>query len=223
MNADDVILFLGQHPDFFRHRPRLFTDMLLPDPHEGRAISLADRQSALLRERVRVLEERLDELMQIGRENDHLMRILIEWTGALLTTDDRLSRRHIAIEKMQALFGIPVMSIRTWGKTPDLEQTELARFVGSLDGPTCGQELPIHLLDSQDSTWGHVQSTAWIPLRRHGSGADTTPAEGVLALGSPDADRFHGDLGTAILERIGEIASAALLLPVPHTPTSAAE
>jgi uncharacterized protein YigA (DUF484 family) len=32
----------------------------------------------------------------------------------------------------------------------------------------------------------------------------------MLVLGSADADRFHSSMGTAFLERIGELASAAL-------------
>jgi len=33
---------------------------------------------------------------------------------------------------------------------------------------------------------------------------------GLLVLGSPDPDRFTTSMGTAFLERIGEIAGAAL-------------
>jgi uncharacterized protein YigA (DUF484 family) len=45
-----------------------------------------------------------------------------------------------------------------------------------------------------------------IPLRVGGDAR----AFGLLALGSPDPDRFHITMGTAFLARIGELASAAL-------------
>jgi uncharacterized protein YigA (DUF484 family) len=50
------------------------------------------------------------------------------------------------------------------------------------------------------------QSMAVLPLRIGAS----PEAFGVVVLGSPDARRFAPDLGVAFLERISEIASAAL-------------
>jgi len=51
-----------------------------------------------------------------------------------------------------------------------------------------------------------VQSLAMLPLR---VGAD--PATfGLLVLGSADKDRFQIGMGTTFLERIAELASAAL-------------
>ena len=89
MTADDVVQYLRDHPDFFQQRIGLFTEMLLPNPHEGNAVSLVERQSALLRERVRALEARLAELLQIGRDNDNLARVLVDWTRMLLAEPDR--------------------------------------------------------------------------------------------------------------------------------------
>jgi uncharacterized protein len=217
MNADDVATYLRENPEFFRHRAGLFTDMLLPDPHEGRAVSLTERQSALLRERVRALEVRLDELMQIGRDNDHLARVLVDWTAALLHCDDRLTRRQVAIEKMQALFGIPVVSVRTWGASPAPEYAELASFVHTLNGPTCSSDFPVHLLGDINSDWAEVRSSAWIPLTQYVPNQSEPSTLGVLVLGSPHAIRFDSNLGTAVLSRIGELASAALLADIPTT------
>jgi uncharacterized protein YigA (DUF484 family) len=215
MNADDVVAYLREHPEFFRHRAGLFTDLLLPDPHDGRAASLPERQSALLRERIRALEDRLDELMRIGRDNDHLARQLLDWTTSLFACDDRFERRRVAIEQLQALFGIPVVSIRTWSQPPAPDSAALAEYVSRLDGPICGDHLPFPLLGGLDSSWSTVRSAAWIPLRPPGqAGAAADAGErclGVLALGSPHADRFDAELGTAVLSRVGALASAALL------------
>ena len=53
---------------------------------------------------------------------------------------------------------------------------------------------------------GSVQSLAMLPLR---VGADPETF-GLLVLGSADKDRFQITMGTAFLERIAELASAAL-------------
>jgi uncharacterized protein YigA (DUF484 family) len=52
-------------------------------------------------------------------------------------------------------------------------------------------------------------SVALLPLR---AGAINSPgaAFGMLVLASPDSQRFHSGMGTDFLERIAELASAAL-------------
>ena len=221
MTADDVVNYLTEHPEFFRHRAGLFTELLLPDPHDGRATSLQERQSALLRERVRALEDRLDELMRIGRDNDHLARQLLTWTTALFSCDDRFERRRVAIEQLQSLFGIPVVSIRTWGQPVAPDSSTLADYLRAMDAPVCGDHLPVALLGGLDSSWAGARSAAWIPLRRQAApgSAASSDCMGVLALGSPQPDRFDARLGTAVLARIGEIASAALLSAPAQDPT----
>jgi uncharacterized protein YigA (DUF484 family) len=52
-------------------------------------------------------------------------------------------------------------------------------------------------------------SLAMIPLRE-GAISNTTPAFGLLVLASPDPQRFGSGMGTDFLERIAELASAAL-------------
>jgi uncharacterized protein len=49
-------------------------------------------------------------------------------------------------------------------------------------------------------------SVALIPLKA----ADSATALGLLVLASPDGQRFNSGMGTDFLERIGEVASAAL-------------
>ena len=49
-----------------------------------------------------------------------------------------------------------------------------------------------------------MRSQGLIPLRNAGG------TIGMLALGSEDAQRFYSGMGTLYLERLGEMASAAL-------------
>ncbi len=51
-----------------------------------------------------------------------------------------------------------------------------------------------------------IQSVALVPLRN----AASAPAFGLLVLASPDPQRFTNGMGTDFLERIAELASAAL-------------
>ena len=70
LQADDIAHYLARHQDFFEQHPQLLSQMQLPHPHDGQAISLVERQSLMLRERIKSLESRLAEMVRHGQEND---------------------------------------------------------------------------------------------------------------------------------------------------------
>ncbi|MFU8814178.1 MAG: DUF484 family protein [Pseudomonadales bacterium] len=66
-----VIAYLVDHPDFFQQHSHLLADLQMR--HEsGGAISLVERQVAILRERNMVMRRRMNELMQTAKANDEL-------------------------------------------------------------------------------------------------------------------------------------------------------
>ncbi len=207
MTADDVAQYLKEHPDYFQQRAGLFTELLLPNPHEGNATSLVERQSLLLRERVRALEARLAELLQIGRDNDNLSRVLVDWTRALLAEPDRGQLSRVAARELQRLFGVPLVDIRTWSEPPAPGDAELAWFATAMHVPTCGRDIDLKVIPGLGPAWAGVRSAALVPLRH----ADGSGAFGLIVFGSSDPERFEAGLGTAVLTRIGELASAALV------------
>src|SRR5690606_19642069 len=73
-SADQVAAFLRQHPDYFQQRPELLELLRLPDAR-GQAVSLLERQAAILRERNQELRERLNGLLDVARENDRLFEL----------------------------------------------------------------------------------------------------------------------------------------------------
>src|SRR5438045_4278028 len=70
MNADDLARFLRANPQFFERHPELLESIQVPHPYGGRAIPLAERQTVALREKAKLLEGKLAELIQFGEEND---------------------------------------------------------------------------------------------------------------------------------------------------------
>jgi len=206
MTDDEVARYLRDNPAFFQQHPGLFTDLLLPDPHQGNAVSLIERQALLLRERVKALEARLAELIHIGRDNDALARNLVDWTRALLEEPDRDRLAQLAIAELRRIFAIPLAEIRTWSEPPGEDDARAARLVSSLHAPACGCDIDLAAIGGLAQAWSEVRSAALVPLRHAGQ----REAFGVLALGSSDPARFESALGTAVLSRIGELASAAL-------------
>ena len=191
MTDDEVVRFLQGHPAFFQKHPGLFTELLLPDPHQGNAVSLLERQARLLRERVKALEARLSELLRIGRENDTLAHNLVEWTKALLAVSERGELGPLLVEELKRIFAVPLAEIRTWDAPPSPQYAQAARLASSLHAPVCGPDIELVPLGVLPEAWAHVRSAALIPLRR----PEQAEAFGILALGSSDPARFDAALG----------------------------
>jgi uncharacterized protein YigA (DUF484 family) len=214
IDADAVARYLRDHPEFFDQHADLLGTITLPHPHGGRAISLQERQVEVLRERHRTLELKLAELIRIGEENDAIGGKLQKWTRQLLLAGDAGQLPDIVVDGLGTIFSVPQVAMRLWGLRDEWANLECAQPVpvdvitlaNSMPQPFCGPNS-----DFQAATWlpeggRDTRSIALLPLRK---GIDPK-AFGLLVLGSADADRFRSGMGTAYLERIAEMASAAL-------------
>ena len=70
MKPEDVAQYLQDHPQFFNEYADLLADIQIPNQYDDRVISINERQVISLRERNRVLQDRLLELISFGEEND---------------------------------------------------------------------------------------------------------------------------------------------------------
>jgi uncharacterized protein YigA (DUF484 family) len=114
---------------------------------------------------------------------------------------------------MKEVFSVPHCAVRLWSVKPEYAALECAKPVttdtvslaNSMRTPFCGSNVGFEAATWFDDAAG-IQSLAMLPLR---VGAD--PATfGLLVLASADKDRFQITMGTTFLERIAELASAAL-------------
>ena len=217
IQAQDIAHYLARHHDFFENHPQLLSQMQLPHPHDGQAISLVERQSLMLRERVKALEGRVAEMVRHGQDNDVLAGKLVTWVRALLAETDRMALPATLINQLKITFEVPYAALRLWQPTSELESLDCARpveadtvsFANSMRVPFCGPNVNFEAaawLDGGDA----VRSVAMLPLRCETDDGADAETFGMLVLGSTDADRFDSKMGTAFLERIGELASAAL-------------
>ena len=188
--------YLLSSPEFFTNHPELLEEIKVKD-QGGDVISLTMRQLALLRDKNAKLQHQLEGLLDIARENDALFGRMQRLTTALLdarsvedvyaTLDDTLrdcfgadffALRLIADEEGA---DFPITDIM-WAK----DSVHIESFKRLIDSQQikCGH--PTHaqaeaLFDEQAEK---VQSAALIPLK-------INDQDGVLAIGSQDADRFH--------------------------------
>lgn len=214
MKVDDVARYLAEHPDFFEQHPELLGVINIPHPQNGQAISLVERQSLLLRDRIRALEARIAEMLRHGEENDVIADKVVQWARALLLQADPAQLASTAVEELKRLFAVPFGAIRVWDVQPayaglacaEAVSDDIKRLASSMQAPFCGSNVGFEAARWMAADESAVASLAMLPLRV-GANPD---AFGLLVLGSPDKDRFQITMGTAFLARIAELASAAL-------------
>lgn len=219
--SDDLVVdeaaladYLLAHPTFFERHPQVIAELRLPDPHGGRVLSLHERQLTQVREQCALLERRLASLMAVGHENDALAACLQRFTRDLLLTREagRMPARVIAGLRDQ--FTVPMAGMRLWGVAHEhaslaeaaATDADTRALADDLHAPYCGLTGRYAQTAWLGEEAGDARSMAMIALRR---GA-LPRAFGLIVLGSPDPDRFQTGMATDVLERIGEIASAAL-------------
>jgi uncharacterized protein YigA (DUF484 family) len=213
ITEDDIASFLVNNPDFFERYAGLLASVQLSSGHGGRAVSLQERQAELLRDKIKGLEQRVIEMMRHGQDNSAIADKMQSWTRQLLLVARPQDIPATITAELQKQFLIPQAAIRVWGVDAEHASqgfatgvsTEAMAFASSLSRPYCGpnngMEAVRWLADASC-----VQSTAVIALR-----AGAAPqAFGALVLASSDRERFQADMATDFLQRIGELASAAL-------------
>lgn len=214
MTHEEVAQFLSQHPDFFDHHPEVLADVAIPHPQDGHAVSLVERQSMILRERIKSLELRLAEMLRHGEENDAIADRIVHWARALLAQTDPGQLPRTLLDELMRQFDVPFGALRLWGVAPAYGDHEWAqpagddivRLASSMQAPFCGSNVGFEAAGWMATDPATIRSLAMMPLRVGGE----PKAFGLLALGSADPDRFQITMGTAFLSRIAELASAAL-------------
>lgn len=213
---ETIANYLQRNPEFFERHQAVLARLKLPHARGGAAISLVERQIEVLREKAAGLEGKLAELLRTARANDAIADRLHRFTRRLL----RAVPRSEAIARIEAGlredFDAFHASLVLIGTLPELPPQRFVRAVPADDPnlksfetlfasgkPRCGQAR-----DSQrEFLFGpeglEMGSVALVPLGEKGS-------IGLLALGSPDRDRFHPGMSTEFLGRMADLIADAL-------------
>jgi uncharacterized protein YigA (DUF484 family) len=212
MKSEDVARYLQDHPEFFEQYADLLNLVTLSDPHSGRAISITEKQMGKLRDKVRALEAKLAELIGFGEENDAISGKVHGLAVALIAAGDHAGVMRALYSHLGGAFAVPHVTLRLWGeRRGDGNEFEavadaVKALASGLQKPYCGPVAGQESLAWFGEPATHLRSMTQIPLRGP-SGA----CFGLLVMASEEAHRFYPELGTLYLERIGEMASAALL------------
>ncbi len=222
ITEDDIANFLVNTPDFFERHAELLSAVKLTSPHSHRAVSLQERQAEMMREKIRVLELRMMDMMRHGTENEVLIERMQRWVKTLLMTNNARDLPHTIADHIQHDFMVPQVAIKVWGVAETFQIEPFAQgvtdpikeFAANLAMPYVG--LNQHFEAVQWLTEPEAaQSVALIALRATRpedtpQTAAEQPVMGLLVLASPDPQRYYEGMGTTIIERMGDLASAAL-------------
>ncbi|HTJ97724.1 MAG TPA: DUF484 family protein [Rhodocyclaceae bacterium] len=215
-DANEVARYLQSHPEFFEQYADLLAHVHIPSPHGGKAISITERQIGILRDKARQLEGKMSELIGFGEENDVISEKVHRLGVALLGAKDLASAVSVIYDHIGNQFSVPHVLVRLWGVgnggAPEFAPVAdvLKAQVGGMTHPYCG---PIAGQEVEGWFDEHVRSVAQVPLREPSLSGTTHEGAcfGVLLFASEDVRRFYPDMGTLYLDRIGDLAAAALL------------
>lgn len=213
ITEDDIAQFLIHTPGFFERHAEVLAAVQLTSPHGGRAVSLQERQAEMLREKIKVLELRLMELMRHGTENMLLGDKLQRWARELLLAARGADLPAVLLRELQAQFDVPQAALKLWDVDAayaghDFVQgvsEDVQSLASSLAVPYCGVNSGFEAVAWLDEP-EQAASLVLLPLRPE----PEAPAFGLLVLASPDGARYQAGMATDFLERIAQLASAAL-------------
>lgn len=216
ITEDDIANYLANSPDFFERHAELLASVHLTSPHGNRAVSLQERQAEMLREKIKALEHRIMDMVRHGNENMVIADRIHRWARSLLLVQSTRALPATLVAELQGQFMVPQVAMKVWEVDERYAQEPFAQgvsedaksFASSLTQPYCGVVSGIEAVRwlADPAT---AMSIALVPLRAVGSSV-TGPAFGMLVLASPDPQRFQSGYATDFLERIAELASAAM-------------
>lgn len=217
-NRQQVIDYLRRHPDFFMTEDDLLAGLSLPHP-SGKAVSLLERQVAVLRDRGQDARHKLHSLLVNARTNDQLFETTSKLVLALLRAEGLVSIISTAQEQLLAQPNIDACEIilcdtliKSVSKpAPVLRSLSAHRLkadyaeVFRLNHTHCGplDRKRIDYLFPANPDTLDVRSTALCPLCVSGNPA-------LIALGNTESDYFNIHLDTLFLDFIGRLLSTLL-------------
>ena len=210
ITEDDIANYLANTPDFFERHAELLASVQLTHPHSQRAVGLQERQALMLRDKIKSLEHRIMDMIRHGHENMVLTDKLHRWACEMLAAP-AADLPVLAVDNIRELFQVPQVALRLWdvqdadapyaqGVTPSVREQ-----AAGLQTPHVGANEGFEAVQWLGEP-GQAASVALMALRP----APGLDAFGLLVLASPDAQRFNSQMGTELLERLAQLAGAAL-------------
>lgn len=210
LTEEQVKQYLSENGDFLQRNPDML-DHLHISHASGSAVSLVEKQVSILRERNIDMRHRLKALTTNARENDKLYDQTRKLVLSLLDAGSLDELYEAFMQAMSTDFKVDYASMILFGE-PSAESacriedpTAAREQIGALlkgRKPVCGvlrkEELAYLFPDA-----GEVGSAALMPIT---NGEE----QGLIAVGSADANRYTTNMGTLFLTHIADVIQRLL-------------
>ncbi len=213
----EVIDYLKDHPDFFNKHLDLLGSLDIPH-QSGKAVSLVERQMQALRQSNSDLKERLEQLLDVARNNekhfDNTKTFTIDLVDFHLDSGNLKKLIELFNQRFPSILAahdyrlvlIDQNSNTVNDKVVHLDRQQLkeeASKLADLKKALCGtlkdQEKALLFGDAANK----VNSFAVIPLR-------SGELFGLIAIGNRQEHYFQKSMGTLFLDYIGELAEKVI-------------
>jgi len=212
--AKDVEVYLDKHPEFFQEYPELLVELKVPHPSGG-AVSLIERQVALLRDENKQLRLRIKDLVEIARENEELVTKLHMLSMDLIAAPSLNVFIEVLTSKLKLNFDASHVSVKLFQEVMPADSSN-KNIVSKNDKsvqnfekflrhktPICGRFNSQQLAFLFGDNALEVKSLALIPII-------SKDAIGMFAIGSADPDHFKAGMSTSLLSSLGDVASSVV-------------
>ena len=203
LSSTDVHAFLLENPEFFAQYPDLLEKIKLPHEHKG-SVSLVEIQSDQLRQKVRQLNFKLNQLVTIAKQNEKIYRVYTDLNVQLLRCESvaevQFTLEDVLQERLQ-LSSAVIKSFKGPHAIPELQQRLFTekRFKNAnfFFGRLSQHERQLLFGESP------AESVALMLL---GDNRDL----GILGISSSDASHFTPDMDTLLLQQLQQVLNIIL-------------
>ena len=206
LGDEAVAAYLKAHPEFFERQRDLVATLRIPHATAG-AVSLVEHQVAVLRSQLETERRRLNHLIARARDYETLSGRLHGLILQLIAAPDLERVESALCDGLRKEFNAEEVTLKLFPVQAEAEEPDplVTAFREFLDREhcLCGPLEPERGSALFGDESGKISSAALIPIR----GEDLS---GVLAVGSSDPGRFSPDMGTELLDRLGEVVSQKL-------------
>lgn len=231
---DAVERYLRDHPEFFAGREALLEEITIPHP-SGAAVSLIERQVAVLREQNRRYRRQLQDLIDVARSNEDLLQRMQRLTLSIMASPDMPQMLATLEDSLRSHFQADAASLLLFAEAslvslappaegflrialldPDDLPEEIDRLLAA-GTPVCGRFSDGRLPAIFGPRAEDAASSALMPLVMAADGGRNL---GLLAIGSRDDERFRPGMGTTYLRHLAELIAHRLAAFVPEPLTA---
>jgi len=212
LSPAQVAAYLRAHPHFLEEHPDVLTEMALSLGAGATVSSLLERQVLALREKLRVLDQRQALMLRHAQENEAIQAKLMQLVRGLLQMPAGADRTQGLVQLLRELFSLTRVDLIQ--PSPQDAAAAPLRDLLTVTRPTCWSAQSDQgrlILTQLPSDAEDLGSLALLPLPL----SQPDQRARALVLSASDPHRFESGQGVVFLERIAEIASAALHAPGP--------